>query len=49
MIATLYQPWPLALGGVVFVALFLGPYRGRPSAGLLLLPAAAWLLAALDR
>jgi hypothetical protein len=48
MIGVLYQPLPLALGGLTFIALFLGLRRTRLRSYYLLLPAATWFLAALD-
>jgi hypothetical protein len=48
VIGTLYQPLPLALGGFIFAALFLGLRRTRLRSYYLLYPATAWFLAALD-
>ncbi|WP_214413863.1 hypothetical protein [Sphaerisporangium fuscum] len=44
----LYQPLPLTLGGLTFVALFLGLRRTRLRSYYLLLPAAACFLAAIE-
>ncbi|MEU4410207.1 hypothetical protein AB0F88_37340 [Streptosporangium sp. NPDC023963] len=49
VIGMLYQTLPLTLGGLVFVGLYLGLRRTRPGCRHLLLPAAAWFLAALDQ
>ncbi|MFF4775372.1 hypothetical protein ACFY05_21185 [Microtetraspora fusca] len=48
VIGMLYQTLPLTLGGLIFVALHLGLRRIRSGSHFLLLPAAAWFLAALD-
>ncbi|GLX00261.1 hypothetical protein [Microtetraspora sp. NBRC 16547] len=48
VIGMLYQTLPLTLGGLIFAALHLGLRCTRPGSHYLLLPAAAWFLAALD-
>ncbi|WP_143653489.1 hypothetical protein [Streptosporangium subroseum] len=48
MIEVLYQPLSLALGGFVFVTLFLALRRTRLRSEHLLSPAVAWFLAAIE-